>query len=544
MNAYGKRELPQPSTGPRSKRHSQSNNVTDDNISCDICQDTFKNAFSLKRHVASKHSPPSTFFCHENGWHESFTRNDTLLRHQRTQHGAAKEPCSSCGARIRHDGMVEHMETKICHRNRPSVLLAKYKTFEAARYCALHEFDIAKWPRNVRTGESTVAASCSPGANPDQVGAKTTSCTSIVKVQNGSSRYSSDSLAAGTGTPHRLPELQSADNPSTDMSANGRYCRSRSEIVESAIACDVPIPVTTALCYQVEPMIVPDSPRAIPVQVTLDQIMLNCDSDINESINHFDDNMEGLRPRNVNMADALTLRPKFGLFNSPRSAQRHYRMKFNSSCALCSTRLSADTETVFQHAKTHFQQRAQPDLKCVHCGVMFAYESDLLLHSSNLELWAFCRGPSDEIDVPGNWLLEAFANDRQSFVDLLRRWESLQLLLYLQAVHRLLRSAHAPPLNFTTSKTEPDPHRSKGKETGSIYTGGAATEPSVCRGRDNPCFDELAATFSRQSLHDPQWTYRDDYPRYRHRKPVVVPDPSRESMTNEPRSDWSIYGSR
>lgn len=118
VNAHGKRDLPQRSAKAGTKRQSLIAHSATRSLLCPICQKTTKNAYSLRRHVASKHGPRLIFSCDEYGCREAFTRNDTLLRHQRTQHGFGKVPCPRCGKAVRGDGLTEHLNTKACHQNR------------------------------------------------------------------------------------------------------------------------------------------------------------------------------------------------------------------------------------------------------------------------------------------------------------------------------------------------------------------------------------------------------------------------------------------
>lgn len=186
-----------------------------------------------------------------------------------------------------------------------------------------------------------------------------------------------------------------------------------------------------------QPMIVSDSPRPVPLEGGLEMTMSGCMDDVEGFASDVDVWRDVLRhagwfkdePSRVSNID-------FPSFPAPQ--RRFCHMKFGSKCALCQQNLGNDTVTVFLHARQHFLCREVLEFECSGCGVLFAYQLDLSLHSNNLDHGFCCRGRPTEPSDTNNWLIQADWTDRQCFVDLLRSWEAVQLRWYLRAIRKLL----------------------------------------------------------------------------------------------------------
>lgn len=241
-----------------------------------------------------------------------------------------------------------------------------------------------------------------------------------------------------------------------------------------------------------EPTLIPDSPRPLPVESVLDITMLDYDDEITDLVYEVEKRKSALSE--ARFLGATLMDFKTNLFDTSQPPRRFYRMDFGTRCALCEDQLGRIPESVFQHAKSHLRRQGQLDFKCPTCGVLFAYEVDLRLHSSELRLWSHCRGQSVELNDRNDWLAEAELSDDNLFVDLLRQWESLQLLWYLRAVRWLLTR---PKTNDTTARfLKPRLH----VECTSLKTLHTAPNLSIRAYDDHMGVESLTRMFSKTRL--------------------------------------------
>lgn len=70
-----------------------------------------------------------------------------------------------------------------------------------------------------------------------------------------------------------------------------------------------------------------------------------------------------------------------------------------------------------------------------------------VLHSSSFEIWSFCsKIPIIDAHDQDDWVEQAYTSARQSFLELLRLWEALQLHWYLRAIDTLIARNIFQPL--------------------------------------------------------------------------------------------------
>lgn len=218
------------------------------------------------------------------------------------------------------------------------------------------------------------------------------------------------------------------------------------------------------------PTIVPDSPVPFAPDTGLALPMLDYEDELEKFVIDAENTTTLAEAADTSNPRPATAEREINLFNTSEVPRRFYRMTLGSQCALCLKELGSDIGAVFQHAKSHFEKQSQLNFTCTTCWTSFAYELDFRLHSRKLEQWSICRGTPIEPFGENDWLTKADQKDRDLFIELLRRWESLQLRWYLRAIQSLLTREHLRVICRESAKTESSAKIKRSKAPRSAHT--------------------------------------------------------------------------
>ena len=116
LETASKRPLLSPTTSTSCKRidNPARNQGEEKEHACSKCLERFDRPYVRDRHFDARHTDKRYYCWHEKCAGKKFTREDTLIRHNKTKHGPAQIPCPSCGKRQRSDWVNGHMSTKAC----------------------------------------------------------------------------------------------------------------------------------------------------------------------------------------------------------------------------------------------------------------------------------------------------------------------------------------------------------------------------------------------------------------------------------------------
>lgn len=129
---------PHPAKKAHSERRDRSNaaNRMTNKFQCYICQRTFSQLKTLKRHFDTVHRDGLTVgktIKHRcSVCHEFFSRKDVLLRHEHEQHRAGRVQCMLCGTLVMERWLRGHLTSQICKARRVCEDSRLVKIFESS----------------------------------------------------------------------------------------------------------------------------------------------------------------------------------------------------------------------------------------------------------------------------------------------------------------------------------------------------------------------------------------------------------------------------
>lgn len=482
---------------------------------CPDCNRHFSRPYVLNRHLDSVHSKLK-FVCDytdSKGYcGESFPRQDNLSRHRAEQHEGGKAMCWLCGGEFRKNYLPIHQTTRTCYDHRVPLAVSKpyligSQTQEDCVSLPATHLQNGAEHKFVAELEDTSVGSALKSS---QLRAKASLCElsdeeMLPELEDTSSTPSNQS----PHTPH-TPTIQPSANLCSGEIANDTTLRSCEGVRNGNTVPDLPLSdfyalhelrLSTKPESRVYPLIVPDSPRPVLQEDYFSSLMLDTldEADLVQQIRGSREELyrSGSPVRKQTHLPLPRLHSEF-LRTSDEVPRRFYQMTLGSECAMCKRNLGSDKDGIFNHAKEHLIQHRSPSLRCPTCKADFAFELDLRLHSSRLEIWSFCREiPVVESHGEEDWLAKTAMQDREAFIALLRQWERLQLHWYAASIDKILsklatRLPVARP-SVSTSGIGYAQQKAKTRPCASAFTVG----PSIC---ENTEVGQLTTMFNKMSV--------------------------------------------
>ena len=464
---------------------------------CEDCKQIFSRPSTLKRHVETAHGTSSPYLCNFEGCGKTFTREESRDRHVKNTHGNAKMTCNNCGDAVRKDGLRDHLKTRSCR-----------DTYAASTI-----------RRNILQNPPTPPNS-SPAPVPHTESKTPTDYTPEHhwSQKDGFNLPTPDSLTS----PIRSASLKRDDDshPNSDTIMSESPCNRCSREHEPTL-------VTDRCSGRRESLF---DPPLLDQQVALGELVSEVASWRRVVLPGplFDrllpGNMDELCEPSIQAKVAKTDNTlgSFLAYRALRSCREFRLIDFGAQCPLCSSILGTTPQDVVRHAKYHVQRHESKGLECKGCGIDFVYTRDLSFHQKSSGAcninprWTETLTSDEDDSWVTQKLEEDRQEDRQTFINGLRRWELLQLHWFLSSISQLLSKAEKRKRQHNTDGTRPLRQRvRRGESTLKRKSCQMSPRPNLfltVRSEipysNHDSFD-IAALFRNLSLKDPFKAYRE-----------------------------------